>query len=727
MAAATTHYVGGGGLGNWSKIQDAIDIAFAGDIIRVYPGRYYENLTVNKTLTLIGNSTIDTIIDGGGLGDVVYISANWVNITNFTITNGSRLTQHGGIMLKNSQKCCIYNNTVSFNINQGIYLSYSTNNHIIANNISSNKVDGIYLSHSTNNHIIANNLSLNKAKGIHLSKSSNNHIIANNVSWNNLYLSSISSGIFLRTSANNNITGNNVSWNNKDGICLYDSSNNNIIKSNNVSWSKDDGIYLQLASFNNITDNNAMHNRNGIYLYDSTNNNIIRNNVSRNKDDNIYFSGSSHNNIIGNNVSQTIDDGIYLQAASNNNIISNNVFSNKDDGIYLFCSLNNNLTDNNVSLNNGAGINFYNSPNNNITCNNVSSNKIDGIYLKDDSNRNIISGNNISLNTGDGIYLYDSSNNNIIYNNVSSNTGDGISFNYNSKKNTITKCNITDNYRGILFQSSSNASVHNNWIVTNTDYGIKNIDPVILINAIHNWWGSNTGPYDPSDDRATGGWYNPTGTGDKVSDYVEFKPWLGFIGLPPVIINSDVTTINEDTYYEVEYNASDPNWDYIEWLCSSNATWLNWGSTNHTLYGTPRNEHVGSYWVRINISDALGGYDEHNFTLTVVNTNDRPNITTTDITSAIEDSFYEVTYTATEIDVGDTVTWTYDSNATAWLNWCSTNHTLFGTPQNEHVGSYWVKINVSDNHNGYDEHYFNLTVINTNDKPIIDTTAKTNL
>ena len=55
-AGATTLYVGGGGPGNYTTVQEAIDAANDGDTVYVFGGTYYENVIVNKRLSLIGES-----------------------------------------------------------------------------------------------------------------------------------------------------------------------------------------------------------------------------------------------------------------------------------------------------------------------------------------------------------------------------------------------------------------------------------------------------------------------------------------------------------------------------------------------------------------------------------------------------------------------------------------------------------------------------------------------
>jgi len=71
---------------NYTTIQAAINAANAGDTIFVRNGTYYECLTINKPLTIIGESNEGTIINGTSNGIVIYVSADNVTIKQLAIT-----------------------------------------------------------------------------------------------------------------------------------------------------------------------------------------------------------------------------------------------------------------------------------------------------------------------------------------------------------------------------------------------------------------------------------------------------------------------------------------------------------------------------------------------------------------------------------------------------------------------------------------------------------------
>ena len=76
-AEADTIIVDENGNGDFTKIQDAIDDASAGDKIRIWAGNYTENVDVDKRLEVIGNYTNGqhmTTINGSWQGNVVNVS-----------------------------------------------------------------------------------------------------------------------------------------------------------------------------------------------------------------------------------------------------------------------------------------------------------------------------------------------------------------------------------------------------------------------------------------------------------------------------------------------------------------------------------------------------------------------------------------------------------------------------------------------------------------------------
>ena len=112
--------------------------------------------------------------------------------------------------------------------------------------------------------------------------------------------------------------------------------------------------------------------------------------------------------------------------------------------------------------------------------------------------------------------------NNIITNNTAAGNGGGITCEYNVTA-SIDSCVISyNNGAGIFCRVGGDPIIHYNNII-NTGYGVFNADPSVMVDAKHNWWGHDSGPY-----HATA---NPSGQGSAVSDYVDFDPWLTSPGI----------------------------------------------------------------------------------------------------------------------------------------------------------------------------------------------------
>jgi hypothetical protein len=188
----------------------------------------------------------------------------------------------------------------------------------------------------------------------------------------------------------------------------------------------------------------------------------------------------------------------------------------------------------------------------------------------------------------------------------------------------------------------------------------------------------------------------------------------------PIITTPDVTIAFEDSQYYIDYDAYDSDGDTLTWSVSTNTTgWLTIDSNTGILSGTPLNSDVGSWTVNVSVSDGHGGMDFSNFTLEVINTNDAPQITTSNVVITNVDERYSVDYEATDDDL-DTLSWDVDTNAT-WLGIVGSTGVLSGTPDESDVGSYWVNVSVSDGNGGNDFTSFTLTVVKPNYAPVIIT------
>ena len=92
------------------------------------------------------------------------------------------------------------------------------------------------------------------------------------------------------------------------------------------------------------------------------------------------------------------------------------------------------------------------------------------------------------------------------------------------------------------------------------------------------------------------------------------------------------------------------------------------------------------------------------------------------LTSIDEDSAYSYTFTASDIDVGDTLTLSAET-LPSWLSFDAATGVLSGTPINDDVGDHSVVLRATDAAGAYQEQSFTITVNNTNDAPTLTTTT----
>jgi parallel beta-helix repeat protein len=138
----------------YPTIQAAINDANSGDTIQVAKGFYNENVVVNQSVTLIGESPSNTIIDGSGKEkNTVHVIADNVRIEGFTIQNGEGY-EPASLSIWQSKGHTIRNNIIEQSYH-GLVIR-DTNDSNIVNNVITNTTIGIFFSSCNGNNVTGN-------------------------------------------------------------------------------------------------------------------------------------------------------------------------------------------------------------------------------------------------------------------------------------------------------------------------------------------------------------------------------------------------------------------------------------------------------------------------------------------------------------------------------------------------------------------------------------------
>ncbi|KPA19440.1 hypothetical protein MHK_000340, partial [Candidatus Magnetomorum sp. HK-1] len=132
--------------------------------------------------------------------------------------------------------------------------------------------------------------------------------------------------------------------------------------------------------------------------------------------------------------------------------------------------------------------------------------------------------------------------------------------------------------------------------------------------------------------------------------------------------------------------------------------WLNFDPSSRTFTGTPLNADVGMIQIKVTATDQSLASIYDSFALTVNNTNDAPTLENAIIDqSTDEDAVYSFTFnlnTFNDVDITDSLTYAaIQSNNTSlplWLSFDANTRTFSGTPLNDDVGIYQIKVTATD-------------------------------
>lgn len=221
---------------DYPTITSAVNHATQGDTIEVNDGVYYENLQINKSLTLEGQDSQNTIIIGnGGLNEpaVLTLAAPDIRISGLTIESAnSSISSQNAIGINIQGDYCTITDNIIENNYMGIFCSLQSSTTITNNFITSSIKDGIRFYAGSLNNISNNTIVANAVSGIALGGYSNTvigNILQNNFRglglgasystvFDNTIVSNTESGIFL--SGSKNVISANEFGQNKYGVFI---------------------------------------------------------------------------------------------------------------------------------------------------------------------------------------------------------------------------------------------------------------------------------------------------------------------------------------------------------------------------------------------------------------------------------------------------------------------------------------------------------------------------
>ena len=294
-AADAIHVTPGAG-----ALQAALDAAPPGAVLRLAPGVYPGPVVIDRTLTLEGEP--GAILDGGGKGRVLSVTAPDVTVRGLTVRNsGTSLAE----------------------TDAGIFLDKPAAGTLIEGNRVENNLFGIYL-HGARRALVRGNEVIGRqdlrmserGNGIHLWAARGSVVEDNDVQFGR-------DGIFVTTSRKNAFR-NNAFRDLRFAIHYMYTHDSEV--SGNRSRDNHVGYALMYSDRLRVFDNVSVGDRDHGMLFNFTNKSRIEGNVVRAGRTKCVFLYNANRNLLSGNLFEGCDIGIHFTAGSEGNRIVGNGF-----------------------------------------------------------------------------------------------------------------------------------------------------------------------------------------------------------------------------------------------------------------------------------------------------------------------------------------------------------------------------------------------------------------
>ena len=238
------------------------------------------------------------------------------------------------------------------------------------------------------------------------------------------------------------------------------------------------------------------------------------------------FSGSAGQIILVNATNYTVSDipaapHLQVTAAYCHNVtLSNLNCSNTTiSGIYLYQTTESTLTNITANSNDDHGVSLAGSDENTVIYVQAEGNGDAGIKLTS-SDETTISRSSFIRNSNYGMNIWQGSGTTVEHSSISDQFG-GIYLRSNDDT-TFSNCSLANHTNSGMYVDTNNFDtiVTGCTIQNNSLYGVWVHPSYGEVDARNCWWGNESGPYHEET--------NPEGTGDTVTDKVDYYPWTGF-------------------------------------------------------------------------------------------------------------------------------------------------------------------------------------------------------
>ncbi|MBP9219267.1 MAG: nitrous oxide reductase family maturation protein NosD, partial [Sterolibacterium sp.] len=278
------------------SIAAAIHKAQPGDTLLIAPGRFVENLLIDKPLTLRGMTAQRPTIDGGGKGDVIRLTATDVTLENLIVTNSGDdlFAQNAGIYIPpGAHRAKVRHCAIAYTL-FGLWIEKANDVEVSDNNItgmrdhaSPQRGNGVQLYNTRGARILNNDISFTR-DALYVDVS-HHALFQNNRLHHARYGTHYMNSYF-------NLWEGNETFYNRGGLALMEVRNQHV--RNNRAWGNSDhGIMLRTLQDSTIENNIVAGNQRGFFIYDAEFNTLRGNLVIDNHVGVHLWAGSTRNQV----------------------------------------------------------------------------------------------------------------------------------------------------------------------------------------------------------------------------------------------------------------------------------------------------------------------------------------------------------------------------------------------------------------------------------------------